>query len=300
MKTAFIGILNNPATSLNSHSAGWVELIRKSTDYNSQILTEKDDWDSYDRLIINHGLNFKPGSFNVIGGIGEDVHDRIKKLINYKGDLYQIDGFQMSDFLIKRKLDYVYNGIIKDFDIPKKPKLIIGDSHSISLWPGEEYNIKRMDGKTLFGFLKNPIKADFYYFGNIDIRFHLCRQLNPTNATKELVKRYIRLAKENNAKVSCLLPIERENRKIPTTGMYKKQNFFGSRKLRCELVELFNNELLSSGLNVHQWPKYWYQDVDFYQENVMEPKQSVHIRPKFYGFTDENLICNKKTQLNLF
>lgn len=286
MKTGFIGIINNPSTSLNSHSAGWNEIIRKSIDENSKILTEKDNWLEYDRLIINHGPNFKPGSFNIIGGISYEVKQRIDKLIECNNSgikIFQIDGFQMKDFLIKRKFSIRYEDHIEEIIIEKKNKLLIGDSHSISVWPGNDYNINRMDGKTLFGFLKNPIKADFLYFGNIDIRFHLCRQENPEQATRELVKRYIEFARSCNAKVSCLLPIEHESRKLPGSGLYKGKKFFGSREQRSNLVDLFNNELLSSGLQVNEWPSEWYTNIEYFEKEVMEPKQSVHIRPKFYS-----------------
>ena len=147
----------------------------------------------------------------------------------------------------------------------------------------DEYSIKRLDGKTLFGFLKNPIIADYYYFGNIDVRFHLPRQENPVEATKELVKNYINHAKINNAKVSCLLPIESESRKIPSTGLYQKNPFYGSQELRTELVKVFNTELLLSGLKVNVWPNEWYTNLDYYEKEVMEPKQSVHIRPRYYA-----------------
>jgi hypothetical protein len=298
MKTGFIGILNNPAKSLNSHSSGWNELIRLSVSSDSKILSEKDDWDEYDLLIINHGLNFKPGSFNVIGGISQEVHERSKKLINYKGRLLHVDGFQMSEFIKKRKLDYVYNKQIESFEITKKEKLLIGDSHSISVWPGEQYNIQRMDGKTLFGFLKSPIKADYIYFGNIDVRFHLCRQPDPISATRSLVKRYIEFAKLCNAKVSCLLPIESESRKLPGTGLYKGKKYYGTVQERTNLVDLFNNELLSSGLQVNEWPERWYKDLEFYEKEVMEPKQSVHLRPRFYA-NKNNTILNLQDNLTL-
>jgi len=286
MKTGFIGILNNPSISLNSHSAGWNELIRQSIDVNSKILTEKDNWLEYDRLIINHGPNFKPGSFNIIGGISLEVMERIRKLFECQKNnkkIFQIDGFQMKDFLIKRKFTLKWNDEIESLDMPKKNKLLIGDSHSISVWPGCEYNINRMDGKTLFGFLKNPVMADYFYFGNIDIRFHLCRQDNPEKATIELVDRYISFAKFCNAKVSCLLPIENESRKLPGSGLYKGKKFFGSKEQRSNLVQIFNNKLLSSGLEVNKWPDDWYSNIDYYEKEIMEPKQSVHIRPKFYS-----------------
>jgi hypothetical protein len=131
--------------------------------------------------------------------------------------------------------------------------------------------------------LQNPIKADFYYFGNIDVRFHLGRQVDPIQSTMNLVKNYIELAKQHNAKVSCLLPIESESRKIPGTGLYKGEKFYGSRELRSWLVQLFNAELINSGLEVNIWPQKWYDDIEFYEKEVMEPKQSVHIRPKYYA-----------------
>ncbi len=283
MKTGIIGILNNPATSMNSHSAGMVNIVSKL--FSSDILTEKDNWDNYDRLIVYHGVNFKPGVYNIIGGINENVINRVNKLANYKKCVYTLDGFQLNDFSIKRKLKkYDIHQTFLEIELPKRPKLLIGDSHSISVWKDIEYGIKRMDGKTLFGFLKDHAEiADHYYFGNIDIRFHLPRQPNPIQATLDLVNKYIKHAKINNAKVTCLLPIENESRKIPTTGLYKKQKFFGSKELRQSLVNIFNNELLKSGLEVHQWPETWYKNIEFYEKEVMEPKQSVHIRPKYYA-----------------
>lgn len=297
MKTAFVGIMNNPSTSINSHSAGWNELVRLSIDQDSVILTEKDDWTKYDRIIINHGPNFKEGSFNIIGGISFEVQDRIRKIIECKQlgkKIYQFDGFQMDDFVTKRKLDFSWYGKIDQIYIDRKSKLLLGDSHSISVWPGVEYSIHRIDGKTLYGFLKNPYPANYLYLGNVDIRFHLCRQPDPEQATIELVKRYINYAKECGAKVSCLLPVESESRKIPLSGTYKGKKFFGSREIRSKLVNIFNSYLLDSGLEVNQWPQSWYTDIEFYEKEVMEPKQSVHIRPRYYA----NKIDSK--QLNLF
>ena len=197
----------------------------------------------------------------------------------------------MKDFIIKRKLEFDWIDEIKSYELKKSNKLIVGDSHSISIWNDNSYDIQRNDGKTLFGFLKNPIIADAYYFGNIDIRFHLCRQSNPVQATKDLVARYIAHAKINNAKVSCLLPIESIDRKIPGTGLYKGKPYYGSQEERSNLVKIFNDELLSSGLPVNKWPDEWYTNLYFYQNEVMEPRQSVHIRPKYYA---KNLSNNSK------
>jgi hypothetical protein len=285
MTTGIVGILNNPATSLNSHSAGWNEVVRRLVDPASVVLTERDDWSQYDRLIINHGVNFKPGSYNVIGGITDKVVLRSKMLSEFQGEVFQVDGFNFNEFIQKRSVQGVGRVSVLPLKITtRRPYSLIGDSHSISVWPNECWNISRRDGKTLFGFLKDPEKADWFYFGNIDVRFHLARQPDPHRATLELVRRYIDWSLKCKAKVTCLLPIESESRRLPGTGLYKGEPFYGSQKLRAELVSVFNTELLTSDLEAHQWPLEWYQDREFYEREVMEPGKSVHIKPKYYAF----------------
>ena len=289
MRTGFIGILNNPSVSPNSHSAGWNELVRCSIDEEAKILTEKDDWNQYDRLIINHGPNFKPGSYNVIGGISQAVIKRTSKLLDFIGEVYTFDGFQVMDFIEKRnllQLGFVLNDWeIENISLPKKDKLVIGDSHAISVWPGPTHSIERLDGKTLWGFMKDPKPADIYYFGNIDARFHWGRQPNPHRAVHELVNRYIDFVDLNGGTITCLLPVESEVRKLPGTGLYKGQPYFGSIELRRELVSIFNNEILSSNLQYISWPVEWYMSPSYFETEVMEPRQSVHIRPKHYYAT---------------
>lgn len=286
MKTGIIGVLNNPATSENSHSAGMVNIVAKL--FNADVLKENDNWDQYQKLIIYHGVNFRPGKFNIIGGINDDVLLRAQKLNNYKGELYSLDGFQLNDFSKVRKLnlyDHVEN--INLIELPKRRNLVIGDSHSLSVWPNENYEISRNDGKTLFGFLKLNIDLSNYdhiimYFGNIDLRFHLARQEDPVEATKKLFKRYIDYASKYNVTLTTLLPVEDESRKIPQSGQYKGHNFFGSKELRKHLREIANKIIIESGLPYIEWPSsYLNQDGDLSFE-AMEPKQSVHLRPKYY------------------
>lgn len=286
MKTGFIGILNNPSTSLNSHSAGWNHIVRKLVAPDADFLTEKDDWSSYDRLIINHGLNFKPGVFNVIGGIGEAVHARLEKLAAAfeTAMVDTFDGFQLDDFLEKRLPgQYEFKGQIPTTVFLPRKKLVLGDSHSLSVWPGPDHMIERRDSQTLWGFMNDPKPADILYMGNIDIRFHLCRQPDPLTATRTLAQRYVSFAKMHNSTVSCLLPIESESRKLPGTGLYKGKPFYGSQADRAYLMEEFNSILCDSGLKVHKWPKAWYDNLEQYENEVMEPRQSVHIRPKHYA-----------------
>ena len=96
MRKGIIGIMNNPATSLNSHSAGWNFILRDLIDPDARFLTEKDDWNMYDELYINHGINFKPGAYNIIGGITDDVVTRVKKLNLFPARrVHSVDGFTL-------------------------------------------------------------------------------------------------------------------------------------------------------------------------------------------------------------
>ena len=298
MKTAIIGILNNPATSLNSHSAGMVHIVSEL--FNATVINENDNWDDYERLIIYHGVNFRPGSFNVIGGINDDVILRANKLTSFKGEVLSLDGFQLNDFSIKRKLSLFDD--FKDIslvELPERDNLVIGDSHSLSVWPNSSYTIKRNDGKTLHGFLKLNLdlynyKDIIFYFCNIDLRFHLCRQNDPISATKNLFDKYCEYASKYNSTLTELLPIEATSRVIPKSGQYKGENFFGSWEQRNELRLLANNIMNSSGIPIIKWPNTFINSLGHLSFDVMEPKQSVHIRPKYY---QRNL---PKPQLNLF
>ena len=296
-KIGLIGILNNPATSNLSHSAGMVNIVSKLL--NATILNEKDEWQEYDELIIYHGPNFKKDSYNIIGGINNEILVRAQKLFEYKGIIKSLDGFQLKDFSIKRKLN-LYNDykLIENTFLPNKNKIVIGDSHSISVWPNEEYEISRNDGKTLYGFLNLNIDLSKYehvilYFGNIDIRFHLCNQNDPINATINLFNRYVEYAKKYNSSLVQLLPIENESRKIPKSGQYKGNNFIGSKELRKEIRKIANDIIYKSGLEILSWPSYFTNDIGDLDFEFMEPKQSVHLKPKYY-------MNECKKQLSLF
>jgi len=297
MKTGLIGVLNNPARSLNSHSAGMVNIVSKLFD--AEILTENDNWNDYQRLIIYHGVNFRPGSFNVVGGINEEVLFRAKKLSEFKGKIESLDGFQLFDFSVKRKIGLYDNfRLFNEIKIPERRNLVIGDSNSLRVWPDESYTISRNDGKTLHGFLKINLDLSKYdkiifYFGNIDVRFHLARQEDPIQATRDLFKQYCEYASKYNATLTMLLPIEDESRKIPNSGKYKGKNFFGSIELRKQIRNEANKIIIESGLNYLEWPSTFLDEKGNLSFDIMEPRQSVHIRPKFY-------MNETKRQLKLF
>ena len=125
------------------------------------------------------------------------------------------------------------------------------------------------------------------------MRFHLARQSNPIEATKDLFKRYCDYASNYNSTLTMLLPVEDESRKIPKSGQYKGQNFFGSIELRKQLRLEANKIILKSGLNYLEWPITFLDANENLSFDIMEPKQSVHIRPKYY-------MNQIKKQLKLF
>ena len=154
-------------------------------------------------------------------------------------------------------------------DLPFK-SLTLGDSHSISAWlPGSK--AYRIDGQTLYGALKKGLGTYLQemnmqpgmdslrtYFGNIDIRHHLCRlctdQKSQEGATIRLVTEYVRQLKElketyriENISVVDTLPIEHESRRIPGTGCYPEgktgQPFWGSWDERMHVHKTFNQTL---------------------------------------------------------
>jgi len=295
-KKAIVGVVSNPVRSLNSHNGGWT-LVLKSI-YNADILTEKDDWNNYEELILSEGVNYKEGKFNFFGGVQDSFYERLNKLNNFNGKVY----------CVNEKIDYNVacnkRKELKGLSCNKSPevlytkeynnKLILGDSHSVSIYkPG--YSINRIDGKTLNGFLKiglhNFITKDtndlIFYAGNIDVRFHIHR-FGGRKAVVDLIRElFVQLNKLNLNKITLvsLLPIEDESRKIPGTGLYKGKPFYGTKKQRTYYVKEFNS-LLKRGCNYY---KYNLIEWDFnYDKGLsfdeMESRQSVHLRPKSYKF----------------
>ena len=144
------------------------------------------------------------------------------------------------------------------------------------------------DADTLIDKWNEKYDEVILYFGNIDLRFHLMRQDNPQEATGELFRRYVQFAKKlNNATLVNLLPVENESRKLPGTGLYLKQPYFGTRQQRMELRDTANRIMNHSGLNTLQWPDEWIDEDGMKMFEYMEPKQSVHLKPKYYMFSKE-------------
>lgn len=306
-----IGIVNNLSTKLSSHNAGWTfvtkSILENKFNNTVEVLDNRCDYNLYDVLIINEGVNYKENVFNFFGGVQQRQIDSLFKLSSFKGKLYSVN--QKVDYnVIVNKRKELKSYVLLNFEIPEvldlsklNNKLILGDSHSISIYkPG--YGISRNDGKTLHSFLKTGLnnyiddncKELIFYAGNIDVRFHIHRfkgESTVFDLVAELKNQLISL-KDKGLKITLthLLPIEDESRKIPGTGQYKGNNFNGSKEKRTNYVLYFNrlidnlaNEL---GLEVITWDFDYNKGLDF---ESMESKQSVHLRPECYKFINELL-----------
>ena len=306
MKVGMIGIGSTPSTANFSHNAGWTYVLTSIIQYrfgDVDIVKNGNAIHQYDVLIINEGLNYKAGSFNFFGGMQPDALVRLENLAKYRGDVYCFNEQIEWSALSKRKEvreqenfrveDLPAVRLIKTYDTRK---LILGDSHTVSIYR-PDWGISRNDGKTLFGALRptgllGSLNTSDYddlhlYLGNIDIRFHLARQKDPLQAVHELCEEYRNwvLDQDCNITVQGLIPAEDESRKIPGTGLYKGQPFFGSRELRNEMVTLFNELMYAFSEPYGYEYRGWDLPADGFDApkfECMESRQSVHLKPKYY------------------
>jgi len=305
-KIALISILGNVGSTFNSQGGGYgliaTKMVRDAfPDDSVDVNPEPDTWSSYDKIMICEGVNYVEGTANIPGG-PQPIHTKkMEAIAAYKGEVGFINSKFDFEAMNKRiKLEGVTfpDGPVIDLFMShgvETKKSIISDSHGLSVWrPG--FTLNFTPGRTLHGFLNRSTPEEInnnfndvvLYFGNIDLRFHLMRQEDPIAATINLFTRYVEFAKQlNNATLVELLPVEHESRKIPGTGLYKKQPFFGTREERTRLRKVANKIMHDSGLPVISWPSDWEDSDGTKMLDILESKQSVHLKPKYYQYINE-------------
>lgn len=306
MKAALIGMLNNVGSSASHHGGGYYLIMRRLLkdhlpDVDLAVNPSPSTWNEYETLFILEGVNYQENVFNFIGGPQPEHRVKMEAIKNYAGKIINVNvPLDLNAFNKRFGIDHIFPPLFTtnfaEVYGETQRKTVIGDSHSLSVWrPG--FGLNRTDGKTLYGFLKTANAAELnekydetvLYFGNIDLRFHLMRQPNPTSATKDLFNRYIDFClKLKNPTIVGLLPVENESRKLPGTGLYKGEKFFGTREARMELREIANSIMRDTyGVKFLDWPSDWVDEDGTKMFEYMEPKQSVHLKPKYYMFANE-------------
>ncbi len=285
-----------------------------------------DNYDDYDIVYVYHGNDWS-GSLNVFGGIEFWAGmEPIRKLAEYKGNVQSIKiPFPEYSDMIKDRLksawsrDKEYDKRWDTFPWDKLKKieertppldpnfvkpsrnLSIGDSHAICMYRPGWRNVS-IPYSTLFGSLKEGFdrfipKGDYdiieTYFGNIDIRHHLLRQPNPNKAATDLAKRYveevIRIREKHDVRITIWepLPIENESRKIPKTGYYKGEPFFGSwaerdciRRVLVERLKEYTRDV--EGISIYEWVDPLMNSKGELDFQFMEKPRSVHLSRAAY------------------
>lgn len=292
-------------------------------DYGNKI----EDYSQYDIMAVYHGNDFS-GGLNIFGGLANiETAKQIAKFSNFPGQVVSIGidfpayGDMIQDRITAARaknkpvpqqwLDINFANLAKWASqnpmlstwkiISDTPKLIVGDSHATSLYrPGWMLNsvpFKTLNGVLLDGLEKYTEVGGFshieeieFYFGNIDIRHHLCRiSDNHEKNTRELVLRYIEAVnKIDVAKKSIYipLPIENESRKLPKSGYYKGKPFYGTWAERNNVRNIFIQTLKenSAGINVVDWTSHLMNDIGELDFRCMEKPQSVHLSREFYPY----------------
>lgn len=285
----------------NSHSYGWArtwsENLGVELDHNNGV---------HDKVYLLHGANFA-GALNLFGGFTDELKQSVDNLMQAK-EIVSLD-IPMPDYggmLAKRKdvtdkewcealtqkLSTAQTLVSSDLPFSH---LAVGDSHTAAVAPPNSSVVKQ-DGTTLFG----QIRADFEYIrshikphhksitlslGNIDVRHHICRLDADVH---EMVDSYVEFVRELESnglvvEVAALWPVEFEGRKLPKTGYFHGEPFYGSREERMEVVESIIELLRTEDVNVVQCPHEWYEmDPEHYARTIMEQPQSVHLSPEYY------------------
>ena len=59
---------------------------------------------------------------------------------------------------------------------------------------------------------------------------------------------------------------------------------FGTRSIRMEIRELAHQTLKKAGVKLLEWPKEWIDADGTKMLDILEMKQSVHLKPKHYMY----------------
>lgn len=318
----FIPVATRMASHRGAQGAIYADMIRQTgVDIDVNWSGKIEDHNQYDAMYVYHGNDWS-GSMNVFGGVkGFPYAFNTRNFSKFKGKVYSLAiDFPPYHEMIEERinkakekggeiqdewLDVDVDNLRRMFETAETIKwpstsdrLVIGDSHSICMYrPG--WMVNSVPFKTLNGALNDGLQTYIdmagtgfqkleCYFGNIDIRHHLCRvEGDPIQNTRDLAERYIKAVEAlpiNDVAIYELLPIEDESRKLPKSGYYKDKPFWGSWKQRNECRLEFRNylETHATRARIIRWVdgltnKNGQLDFDY-----MEKPQSIHLSREAY------------------
>ena len=317
MKACIVSVNGSISDSEYSHRASWPRMRRLQlleTKAYDVVDLDPPNPEEYDVVLHYAGMEWA-GILNLFGGAVAKNAERLMTLarLPQSSRLMSLD-IDMPDFgaLGKSRAPGDDTWATADWDalsavcrkapkVPQHcfPRLVIGDSHATSQYlPGS--TIYRHDFKTLHGFLKDGLDGLFcyvpktvtWYFGNIDIRHHLCRMPDPKAATVALVTQYVAMAKATaetfglaSWEIVAPLPIETESRRIPESGFYKGRPFWGTWAEREAIRNVFTDTLdqlvPAAGGTVWKWPDWFRLRTGELDQEYMERPGSVHLAWKY-------------------
>ena len=320
MKKILLTSLGPISNKIHSHKAAQAiiyadQLSEARYDVTINLVSDKiKDYTPYDEIFFYHGSDWS-GGLNLFGGIQAYPNkDFLVALSNFKGKVNSIivdfpDYASMfEDRLTKANLTWNevdWNNLKKlqaeavtvdPNTIRHYSNISFGDSHAICMyrpqWENVSVPFSTLHGSINRGFETFIPEGKEYdkietYFGNIDIRHHLCRFDNPIEEAEKLADRYsaelYRIARAYSASVIPWepLPIENESRKVPKTGWYKKTPFYGSWQERTDVRQAFI-ERLKGHTTVYTWTEPLKNQLGELNFDVMEKPQSVHLSRASY------------------
>jgi len=278
------------------------------------------DYTKYDRIYVYHSNDWS-GVLNLFGGpdgISDKeglvfLHLHSNKVVSlvipmpdYAGLLRKRlkDGKSFGNVLddLPQNTPETESILLPSFEAPAS-KLIVGDSHATSLYR-TGWDVLSIPFKTCHGASKdmrslissskldiNQYEEFEFYFGNIDIRHHLCRFNDPIESTRSLAKKYFDAvySVSENSSIYEPLPIENPSRKLPKTGYYKGKPFSGTWEERNRVKEAFSttlDELCSkpSGPRFVRWSDGLKNNLGELDFKHMEKPRSVHLARASYPY----------------
>ena len=321
LNAPFIPVATRMASHRGAQGAIYADMIKQTgVDITINWSGKIEDHNQYDEMYVYHGNDWS-GGMNVFGGVkGFPYVANTRNFSKFKGKVYSLAiDFPPYHEMIQERIDKAKEKgneiqpewLEVDIDNLKRmyetaetikhpmmtDKLVIGDSHSICMYrPG--WTINSVPFKTLNGALNDDLLTylDGFgnieelecYFGNIDVRHHLCRiEGNHVQNAIDLAERYITVVEAlpiNKVSIYELLPIEDISRKLPKSGYYKDQPFWGTWEERneCRLAFREHLEKRSTITKIIRWVDPLMNKKGQLDFDYMEKPQSIHLSRASY------------------